>query len=206
MNLKENLPLVQVEYQENGKKVVLTFLDEEMGEICDVQFNKQKYDNGKYVDDPDRAAKTEQKVYELTGCSFDNLSSLVGAGFSADVYCYDKFNSLEPVSTIQKFDKSMNGKSYMTKVDDIIMDDIAIRVRYTIDNKQYETKYTFAKYLEDMKKWFVNPIDKVKKLEKFEKTFGVPFNQKDSLIGNDVIIIVKSAFGKCYYGEIAPRG
>ena len=47
---RENMKLVNVEYENEGKKAVLTFLDEERKEIRTVNFNKQVYDNGKYID------------------------------------------------------------------------------------------------------------------------------------------------------------
>jgi len=42
MELKEQLEIVDVTF-EDSKKATIIFLDEEMGEIREVNFNKQKY-------------------------------------------------------------------------------------------------------------------------------------------------------------------
>ena len=57
MELRKGLELVSVEYENNDKKAVMTFLDAERKEVRIVNFNKQRYENGKYVDDPAKAEK-----------------------------------------------------------------------------------------------------------------------------------------------------
>ena len=47
-------------------------------------------------------------------------------------------------------------------------------------------------------------MKKEKELAKFEEKFGVPIDEKDSLIGQKLIVEVKSAFGKFFYGDIKP--
>jgi len=61
---------------------------------------------------------------------------------------------------------------------------------------------TYADYVEDLKEWFVNPQKRKKQLEKFNERYGIPFEQKDDLIRSNIIVNVKCAFGKFYYGEI----
>ena len=47
-----------------------------------------------------------------------------------------------------------------------------------------------------------NPNERAKKLTRFKDTFGVPFEQKDTLVGKPIMVEVKIAFGKFPYGEI----
>lgn len=58
-NLREDLELIEVVYENENKKATLTFLDEEKGQVLEVAFNKQIYDNDKneYIDDEEKAKK-----------------------------------------------------------------------------------------------------------------------------------------------------
>jgi len=59
--------------------------------------------------------------------------------------------------------------------------------------------------VEALKKYLTDPKDKEKAYEKFEKKFKVPFDKKDELIGESIMIEVKKAGGKWLYGEIKER-
>lgn len=200
MELRKDLELVSVEYENDGKKAVLTFLDRERKEVRVVNFNKQSYSNGKYVNDPEKAAKVETWCKDIFESTFDGLPACVGA--KKDVYVYDSFNSLFEVQQVEKFTKDMVGMIYQTEVDEILVDDYFIKIRYTIDGKKYESKQTFGKYMESMKQWFVDPQKKDRELKKFYDKYGVTIGEKDSLIGHPLMVEVKSAFGNHYYGDI----
>ena len=68
MELLEQLELVNVEFEEM-KKATLVFLDEQKGEIREVNYNKQKYDETtkKYIDNEEQAAKVEEWCEEHFG-------------------------------------------------------------------------------------------------------------------------------------------
>ena len=61
---------------------------------------------------------------------------------------------------------------------------------------------TYADYVKDLKEWFVNPQKRKKQLEKFSDRYGVALEDKDELIGKNIIVNVKCAFGEFYYGEV----
>lgn len=200
MELRKNLELVSVEYESEGKKAVLTFLDAERKEIRTVNFNRQVYENGKYVDNADKAKKVDKWCEEYFECSFDSLASCIG--MKKDVYCYEQFNSLFEVDQVEKFDASMFGEIYQTAIKDIVVDDNAIRIRYMIAGKTYESKMSYAIYMEATKEWFLDPIKKEKQYKKFLEKFGVPVDRKDELIGHSLMVECKKAMGKYYYGDI----
>ena len=200
MQKLENLKLVEVSYNETGKKVTFTFLDEEAGLIRDVHFNKQAYKDGKYVDDPEKAATVDKWCEEYFGTAFENLSSCVGV--TKDIYACDNFNSLWESQQVEKFDESMEGKIIRTQIKEVVLDDYFIKIRYEYKGKLYESKQTLGKYLESMKKWFVDPIKQAKEIEKFEKKYGVSIDDRDKLIGKDIMVEIKKAFGKSLWGDI----
>ena len=105
MELRKGLELVSVEYENNDKKAVMTFLDAERKEVRIVNFNKQGYENGKYVDDPEKAKKVDGWCYDLFGTPFESLADCIGQ--KKDVYVYDRFNSLFEVQQVDKFTKDM---------------------------------------------------------------------------------------------------
>ena len=128
MEIRENLQLVNVEYESEGKKAVLTFLDKERKEVRTVNFNKQVYKDGKYVDDPDKAEKVEEWCKQFFMCEFKDLPKQIGS--TKDVYCYEKFNSLFPVEQIEKFTADQLNEIITAKIKEIVVDDSAIRIRY----------------------------------------------------------------------------
>ena len=202
MEFLEQLELVDVTFED--KKAVLTFLDEDRGEIREVNFNKQSYDSdaNKFVDDEEKAAKVEEWCEEHFNLPFDRLAEAIGE--RKDIYAYDKFNSLFEVKQIAKFDKSMVGQILQVDITNVEDDVIKISIQFEYEGETYESKMTYADYLEAKKQWFVNPLKKKKQFEKFEDKFGIPVDEKEKLIGETAMIEIKLAFGKFVYVEIKP--
>lgn len=200
MEERKNLQLVSVEYESEGKKAVLTFLDEERKEIRTVNFNKQVYDNGHFVDDPEKAEKVEGWCQEFFGVAFKDLGTKIGD--RKTVYCYENFNSLFEVEQIEKFTADMKDQIFQTQCREVIEDDNGIRIRYLIDGKLYESKMGWAQYMPETKTWFTDPLKKAKQIKKFEEKFGIPLIRKDELVGHPLMVECKVAMGKYYYGDI----
>lgn len=196
-NMK-TLELMDVEYTNENKKAILTFLDEERGEIREVNFNKQAYDSlaNKYVDDAEKEQRVEEWSEQYFNLTFDTLAQAIGE--RKEVYCYDRFNSLWPASDVKKFDKSMQGQIINGEITEIIVDNVAIKIRFDYDGETYESKMTYAVYNTVRKEWFLNPIKKDKQFKKFEEKFHVPVDEKDNLVGQDIMVEVKTAFGSPY--------
>ena len=200
MELRKELELVNVEYENENKKAVLTFLDTERKQVRVVNFNKQTYQDGKYIDDPEKAAKVDEWCKTYFESDFLSLTECIGQ--KKDVYCYERFNSLWEVDQIEKFTPDMVGAIYQTEIKDITVDDYFIKVRYEIEGKTYESKLTFGTYFKETKTWYQDPIKKEQKYKQFEEKFLVPVSRKDELIGHPLMVEVKSAFGNNYYGDM----
>lgn len=197
--LRKNLELVDVTYENNNQKAVMTFLDEERSEIRVVNFNKQSYNGEKYVDDPKKAEKVEEWCEEYFGLDFANLQQAVGT--KHDIYEYERFNSLFHVDIVEKFTEDMQGQIFDTTCTEVIVDDTAIRIRYQIDGKTYESKMTFAQYIQSKKAWYPDPQKKVNTFARFEKKFGIPVEQAEQLVGQRLLVECKKAFNS-FYGDI----
>ena len=200
MEIRENLELIEVKYENDSKKAILTFLDTDRGEIREVNFNRQSYKDGKYVDDPEKAAKVDEWCKTIFDTSFSNLPAAVGA--KKTVYCYDTFSSLFEVDQVKKFTEAQKGKLYQTTIEDILLDEYCIRIRYKIEGDTYESKMVFGKYVEQMKKWFIDPIRKEKTLAKFKEKYGKDISEANDLKGAKLIVEVKAAFGSHFYGDV----
>lgn len=200
MELLKNLELVNVEYEE--KKAVLTFYDKEREEIREVNFNKQSWNDEKkaFTDDPEKEAKVEEWCSKYFNTTFDGLVGAVGV--FRDVYAYDNFNSLWECDIPDKFTEEDLGLIDQAEIKEIIVDNIAIKIRLNYNNKTYESKMTYAKYMELFKKFAVDPQKKLKQFAKFEEKFGVSVENKDQLIGKKIMFEVKKALGKHIYIEI----
>lgn len=206
MELRKDLVLVAVDYENDGKKAILTYLDEERKQIRTVNFNKQAYKDGKYVDDPKKSEKVDEWCSEYFKVAFTDLATCIGQ--KNDIYCYERFNSLWEVEMIEKFSKDMKGQIFQSEVKEIVVDDYFIKIRYPIDGKVYESKMSFGIFMKDKGTWYQDPIKKDTQYRKFEEKFHVPVEEADSLIGHPLMVEVKSAFGTNYYGDIKafPKG
>lgn len=200
MELRKDLQLVSVEYESDNKKVVLTFLDAERKQVRVVNFNRQSYVDGKFQDDPEKAAKVDEWCDKYFQTSYFDLTDCIGQ--RKDVYCYDRFNSLWEVDTVEKFTADMVGQIYQTEVKEILVDDYFIKIRYDIEGKTYESKMSFGVFMKETREWLQDPIKKDSQFKRFEEKFHVPVDRKQELIGHPLMVEVKSAFGSNYYGDI----
>lgn len=202
MELLKDLELVAVDYENNGKKAVMTFLDKERAEVRRVNFNLQAYDSAKatYVDDADKAAKVAEWCETYFGTTFENLGSQIGV--KKDVYAYDNFNSLWEVDVTEKFSDGDVGEFFSTTISEITDDGNAVRIKFPYNGKTYESKMTYATYVEAMKAWFVDPQKKLDTYRKFKEKFQTNIEDKDSLIGKQINVEVKKAFNKYAYADI----
>lgn len=203
MEIRTGLELVDVTF-ESQNKAVLTFLDAERGEVRVINFNKEVYDpdKKKWVTSEEKAEKVEGWCQDSFGLAFADLEKAVGT--THDVYCYDKFNSLFEVETVDKFTEDMVGQILQTTIEEITVDSLFIKIKYKWDGKLYQSKQTLGQYVESMKKFFPDPIKKEKEYQKFQKKFGVPVEEAQSLIGHEIMVEVKKAFGTNFWGDIKP--
>lgn len=200
MELLKSLELIEVNYED--KKAVLTFLDEERGEVREVNFNKQVFKDGKFVDDEEKADQVEKWCQEYFNVAFEDLQKAVGD--RKDVYAYDNFNSLWEANIISKFDEDMLGQIFEAIITEVIVDDTAIKIRFEYEGKTYESKMGYAKYHEGLQKWFKDPVKQKKQFAKFKTKFNVTVEEANDIVGKKIMIEVKKAMGKYIYCEAKP--
>lgn len=204
MECIKNCQMIKAEIV-NGTRLEMKFYDAENDLLRTVKFNRQSYDRekGQFVDDPAKAEKCEEWSQKYFGCSMDEVPEHVGAFH--DVYVYDNFCSLwesEDTQRAKKFDSPVKG-IIKTKIENIYTDNIGIHVEYKYNGDLYESKYTTAEFIKDLKKWVRDPEREVRAHKRFKETFGMDVSEKDELIGADIQVQVKKAFSS-YYGEILP--
>lgn len=204
MECIKNCQMIKAEIV-NGTRLEMKFYDAENDLLRTVKFNRQSYDRekGQFVDDPAKAEKCEEWSQKYFGCSMDEVPEHVGAFH--DVYVYDNFCSLwesDETQRAKKFDSPVKG-IIKTKIENIYTDNIGIHVEYKYNGDLYESKYTTAEFIKDLKKWVRDPEREARAHKRFKETFGMDVSEKDELIGADIQVQVKKAFSS-YYGEILP--
>lgn len=200
----ENCEMIKAEIV-NGTRLEMKFYDQQNDVLRTVKFNKQNYDRerGQFVDDPEKAQKCEEWSQKYFGCSFDEVPEQIGV--RRDVYVYENFCSLwecEETQRAKKFDSPIKG-IIKTKIENIYTDQIGIHVEYLYNGETYESKYTTAEFIKDLKKWVRDPEREQRAYKRFKEIFGKDIGQKDELIGTEIQVQVKKAFNS-YYGEILP--
>lgn len=193
MELLEKLELVDVEISDG--KAVVTFIDRERGEIREVNFNKKRYDQDKksFVDDEETAEKTEARVQRLFGLEFDKLGQAIGE--KHDIYAYDNFNSMEEVKVVNKFTLDEVGEMIQTEIDEIKVDNVGIHILFTYNDKTYQVNMNYSTFVPSTREWFKNPQKEKKQLERFKQKFHVGIEEKDSLIGQNIMVEVRQMPG-----------
>ncbi len=199
-----NCPMIKAEII-NGTRLEMKFYDEEHDVLRTVKFNKQRWDRdrGEFVDDPEKAQQCEDWSQQYFGCSFNEVPEHVGG--IRDIYVYDNFCSLwetEDTQRAKKFDKPIKG-IIKTKIENIYQDVIGIHVEYMYEGELYESKYTTAEFIKELKKWVRDPEREARALKRFKEIYGKDISEKDSLIGTEIQVQVKKAFSS-YYGEVLP--
>lgn len=200
LDLRKDLELAEVVYSGDKKKATMVFLDRDLGEALEVNFNKQEYKDGNWVDNEEKAEQVNKWCKEYFDLKFEDLTKAIGR--KMDVYKYEKFNSLWEVNYVEKFKVEDEGKIIQTKISEIVDDGRAIRIRFEYNGSTYESKMGYAKYYEATKEWFVDPQKKDAQYNKFKDKFGVPVEKADSIVGKDIMCEVKVAFKKFAYVEI----
>ena len=200
----ENCEMIKAEIV-NGNRLEMKFYDAKNDVLRTVKFNQQSYDRekGQFVDDPEKVQKCEEWSQKYFGCSFAEVPEQVGV--SRDVYVYENFCSLwetEDTQRAKKFDNPVKG-IIKTKIENIYTDNIGIHVEYLYNGELYESKYTTAEFIKDMKKWVRDPEREARAYKRFKEIYGKDISQKDELIGAEIQVQVKKAFSS-YYGEVLP--
>ena len=204
MELVKNCEMIKAEVV-NGTRLEMKFYDAQNDVLRTVKFNRQSYDRekGQFVDDPEKEQKCEEWAQQYFGCSFDEVPEQVGA--VRDIYVYENFCSLwesEDTKRAKKFDSPIKG-IIKTKIENIYKDQIGIHVEYLYNGDLYESKYTCAEFIKDLKKWVRDPERETRALKRFKEIYGKDFSEKDELIGAEIQVQVKKAFSS-YYGEVLP--
>lgn len=202
MELLKDLELADVRYENDGVKAVLVFLDEERGEIREVNFNTQKWDNGSFVDDPEKKAKVDDWCQKYFNLEFSELPQAIGT--KMNVYAYENFNSLWESTQVKKFEKDMVGQIIDVPIVEALVDNIGIRIRLEYEGEVYESKMGYADYMETKNQWFVNPQKKTKQEKKFKEKFHIDVEDIDQLVGKNVLAEVRLAMGKYTWIDIKP--
>lgn len=200
MDLRKDCTLQEVIYGNENKKALLRFLDLEAGEVLEVSFNKQAYNNGNYVDDEEKAAMVDKWCEDYFSTTFEQLSTKVGE--KRDVYVYDNFNSLWESQETKKFTKEMKGKIFSTKINRVVDDGKGIHIYFNIKDDEYESKMMYADYIESLKQWFNNPQKEKKQKDNFKEKFGVDVENASEIEGKEIMVEGQIAFGKFPYAEI----
>lgn len=181
------LELVEVKVEDHSAD--MTFLYEELGEIREVRWYIDRYEEKKWVKSDEQREKFENNCESILKIAPDKIEDAVGNKYSVwegEKYCY-----LWEPQEIEKFEADMVGQILNAEIVEINEYEAVIQIKLNYEDKIYQSKMNFGKWIQAMKKSLPDPQKKQRQLEKFEEKFHVPFDEKDSLIGTSVMIEVK---------------
>jgi hypothetical protein len=180
-----------LEVNEEEFTTTFTFLYAEFGEIREVTWFIGLYDKNtkKWKKDDNQADKYVNNVAEILNSTPAHLQDLIGQSF--DVWDGEKFSYLwEPVE-ISKFDADEAGQIYNATI--VAVDEYEAKavIRVQLGEKMYVSNLNWGKWVQSLNKSLPDPHKKQKQLEKFKKKFHVDFDNRESLIGKNVMIEVE---------------
>lgn len=195
--------LILEEILEDENEITLVFVDSDKSEVHDIKWRKKRWDKTKkvFVEDENQLKNTERLCEKFLGLPLSDIQDAEGQAHT--VYQYDTYESLEESDA--KFDVDMVGELIQTKIESIHEEDnFGIIIRYqnpNDDNRVYRTNMKWTEWRGN--KYMVKPLLRSKRYRQFEDKFGVPFDEKDKLIGKDIKVLVKEIGGNAF-GDILP--
>lgn len=201
--IRKSLPLEEVEYNEGT--ATLTFLDEEQGEILQVNLHSKKFDKEakKKVEDAEYAERAEKNAQEYFGVAFDDLNKAVGQ--EHDIYVYDRFCSLWEVEQIEKFSVDKEGEIFQTTIEEVREDNIGIHILFKYEGNLHQSRMRYADFNTKKRKYYKNPNLQNKQYSKFADKFGVDIKNADEIVGKEIMVEIKESFGKAYADIKKPK-
>lgn len=181
------LELVAVDTKDAG--VELTFLNGDS--IRTVKLNRKKYDSAsnKWNDDPEQAEKFEKNIQEYLGVTPQTITEAIGQKF--DVWEAEKFCAIWEIKTLEKFPADWVGQILTGEIAEIREYDAKAQIIINFEGKEYGSNINYGSYVAALGKSLVDPQKKKSQMDKFKDKYGVPFSEKDSLVGKDIMFEVK---------------
>lgn len=196
MTKYEQLDCVSVSNEND--KITFIFLDTKAGEIHNVVWRKQRFNRQtqEYEDDPAKMEKLREWSDKYFGLELENITDAVGS--KMDIYAYDTFDSLWECD--KRFDPKKDVNQIInTEIRSIDLTNEGIVIHYQWNGDTYASNMKFTESFDGV--FYPNPQKRARQLRKFEEKFGVPIEEKDTLIGQQIMVEVKK-IGQFAYGDI----
>ena len=213
MSIRKDLELAQVDYEFEGTKAELCFIDSDVGEVLPVTLNITAYDKTKkeFVQSEEKEKETNEICMEYFGVPFNQLTQAIGQ--KHDVHQYNNFNSLWESTYPVSFELKQVGKLYLdVPIKKVVDDGTGIQIQFEDDEGTLrQTTLRYANYLGSRDEWFVDPSKKTKQIELFNEYFGYPVevalnetegDSNNKVVGTLIRVQVEKAFGKYAYGKL----
>jgi len=214
----ENAVLTEVKYKNDGKHLTLLFADEN-GDIYDVVFNQQKYDEAtqKFEDNKAKADKVEENLQEYFGLSFSEMEQAVGiekdvwVALTDNPYCaLWEPNTQSGYKTYEKITPEIAKlvrKGYETTLDawedngtafagDVLIEGKLYKVQNFYRTNGTTVSFNYSEYKEINGKF--KPIKIGKKYLNAKREFEKTFNSGKGFVGSKVEITTKEAGSNHY--------
>lgn len=193
----ENLEIAQV--VNDGDKITFTCLDRPRNEIHEVIWRLKKFDakTKQFEEDPGKYQQVVDWCKQYFDLTVDTIDEATGR--TVDVYAYDTFDSFWEAD--KKFDLDMKGQVVNGIVKEVLYTTEGIAIRFEYDGDVYRSNMKFTELLNGV--YYVKPMKRARQLQKFEDNFGISIEDKDKLVGKEVMAEVK-AMGKNTFVEIKP--
>lgn len=197
MEVLKNLPLENVIKEDN--KVILEFLNEQEGELRQIEWYTQLYDIPSktwYADDK-KMKQVENWSQEYFGLPYEDLEKAVGA--TKDIYVYEEYDSLW--ERVVPFDEKDYGRTKKGKITEINLNPDTIEIIFVQkDGVKRRANMRFTEKRGD--DFYIIPKKKKKAINNFNKLFGVPIENREEVIGKEMMVQVDKAFGNVFYSKI----
>lgn len=187
-----------VEVNQDQDVVLFQLLDKEKLEVHTIKWNKKAYDaeHKKFVESEEKEKQVEEWANQYFNLNLEEIEKAIGQ--VKDVYAYDTFDSLW--ECVQKIPPELEGQILSATIKAITLEKEGIRIDFDYEGDVYRSNMSFTDKIGDT--YYINPQKRKKAVEKFEEKFHVPVEESDKLIGKQIMVEIKKAFGKFIYADI----
>lgn len=178
-----------VDVTTKDKGVELTFLKDASVRI--VKLNRQKYDEAgkKYVNDPEQEERYAKNIKEYLGVEPEDIAEVLDKEF--DVWETENYCALWEPKELKKFDESWIGQILTAEITAVQEFEAKAQIVLQFEGEEYGSNINYGSYIPSLKKSLVDPQKKSNQMKKFKDKFNVEFEDRDTLVGTDVMIEVK---------------
>lgn len=175
------------DFKRTEKGVEFYFLDG--GSLAEIKLFHEKFDNGKWVKDTEVEKRYHENIENFLSVKESELEKAIGESF--DIYCFENRYTFWQPTVYKQFPLTSANKILKGKIH--AFQEFDTKGVLIIEHKDdlYKKNFNWSKWMPTLQKSYPSAGLKDNQLKKFKECFNVDWEERDSLIGKEIMFEVK---------------